>query len=80
LPVGGQSRDALWDVEAAVEGEASQDGLYRAGRGRHQHSFWVVKRAKVGLTSSKESRSDPPRVEKYFIEYQHNLFGFKTQR
>jgi len=66
LPVGGQSRDALWDVEAAVGREASQDGLDRAGRG-HQNIAGLVKE-EMGLTSSKVSRSAPPRVEKYFIE------------
>jgi len=71
LPVGGQSRDALWDVEAAVGGEASQHGLERAGRGHQQ-----VAKEEMGLTSSKVSRSVPPRVDKYFIEYERNLFGF----
>ena len=66
LPVGGQSGDALWDVQASVGREASQDGLDRAGKG-HQNMAGLVKE-EMGLTSSKVSRSDPPRVEKYFIE------------
>ena len=57
LPVGGESRDALWDVEAAVGGEASQDGLERAGRGHQKgrkrgNGIDLFKGEQIGAASS----------------------------
>ncbi len=73
LPVGGQGGNALRDVQATVGGETGQDGLERAGESANEM-------APGGrLTSSKLSSSAPPRVEKYFIEYQQNRIGLEPR-
>lgn len=78
LPVGGQSRDALWDVEAAVGREASQDGLDRAGRGHQTSEHRGAGQRGNGIDLFKGEQIGPASSRKILhrIEYQHNLFGF----